>query len=170
MMDFLARLEQLEFSQWVVGSGSLLAYPLILFLHTVGMAMVAGFNAVIDLRLLGLSPRTPIKPLERLYPLMWWGFAINLVTGTILLVADATTKATNTDFYVKMVFVFSGVALLRVMRKKVFGDPELDKAPVSASAKGLAWASLVCWIAAITAGRLLAYVGPVSGVPGLNNR
>ena len=62
MMDFLARLEELQFSQWVLGSGSLLAYPLILFLHTVGMAMVAGFNAVIDLRLLGLSPRTPIKP------------------------------------------------------------------------------------------------------------
>jgi hypothetical protein len=30
----------------------------------------------------------------------------------------------------------------------------------------LAWASLICWFAAITAGRLLAYVGPNKGAPG----
>jgi hypothetical protein len=100
----------------------------------------------------------------------WWGFWINAVTGTILLIADATTKLTNADFYVKMAFVFSGVVVLKVMRSKVFGAPELDKAPLPGNAKGLAWASLVCWIGAITAGRLLAYLGPVSGIPGLSNR
>jgi hypothetical protein len=40
---------------------------------------------------------------------------------------------------------------------------------VTGVAKGLAWASLICWFGAITAGRLLAYVGPVSGPPGINN-
>ena len=59
--------------------------------------------------------------------------------------------------------------MLKIMRKKVFGDPQLDLAPVSGTAKGLAWVSLICWIGAITAGRLLAYVGPVSGLPGLKN-
>jgi hypothetical protein len=86
-----------------------------------------------------------------------------------LLIADATTKLTNPDFGVKMVFVFAGIVVLKIMRKKVFGDPQLDKAPVSGTAKGLAWVSLFCWIGAITAGRLLAYVGPVSGLPGLKN-
>jgi len=56
------------------------------------------------------------------------------------------------------------------MRKKVFGDPQLDKAPVSGTAKQLAWASLTCWFLAIVSGRLLAYLGPVAGVPGLTNR
>jgi hypothetical protein len=57
------------------------------------------------------------------------------------------------------------------MRKKVFGDPQLDSAPVSGSAKGLAWLSLVAWMGAITAGRLLAYLGPVSGgIKGLTNK
>ena len=51
---------------------------------------------------------------------------------------------------------FSGV--LYVMRKKVFSDPELDKMPVSGTAKRLAWASLICWFGAICAGRLLAYL------------
>jgi hypothetical protein len=69
-----------------------------------------------------------------------------------------------------MVFVFSGVALIAIMRKKVFRDPDLDKAPVPANIKRLAWLSLACWTGAITAGRLLAYLGPVSGVPGLTNQ
>jgi len=133
------------------------------------MSIVAGFNAVIDLRILGLSPKIPLKPMERLYPWMWWGFGLNLITGTSLLMADATTKGTNPDFWVKMVFVFSGIAVLKIMRKKVFADPQLDIAPVSGTAKGLAWLSLLCWVGAITAGRLLAYVGPVSGLPGLKN-
>src|SRR5713226_9688006 len=104
MMDFLASLEQLRFSIWVLQSGSIWAYPTILTAHTLGMMIVAGISGVIDLRLLGVSPATPIKPLERLYPLMWLGFWINAITGTTLLIADATTKLPNPDFYVKMVF------------------------------------------------------------------
>ena len=170
MMDFLATLEQLRFSQWVLGSGSIWAYPTILTAHTLGMMILVGIAGVINLRLLGIAPAVPIRPLERLYPLMWWGFGINAVTGTILLIADATTKFTNPDFYVKMAFIFGGVAVLSRMRRKVFGDPQLDQAPIPGSAKGMAWVSLICWIGAITAGRLMAYLGPVSGVPGLKNR
>jgi hypothetical protein len=167
MIDFLTQLEQWQFSKWLLGSNSLFAYPAFLFLHTVGMAMVAGINAAIDLRLLGLATGLPIKPLERLYPVMWWGFGINLVTGAALVIADASTKLTNWDFYVKMVFVFSGVAVLRVQRARVFRHPALDKAPLPAGAKPLAWISLACWVGAVTSGRLLAYVGPLSGVRGL---
>lgn len=156
---------------WVLQSGSIWAYPTILTVHTIGMTMVAGLIGVIDLRLLGIAPTVPIRPLERLYPIIWSAFGINALTGTILLIADATTKLTNPDFYVKMVFIFFGVTVLALMRKKVFGDPQLDIAPVTSSAKGLAWLSLVAWMGAITAGRLLAYLGPVSGgIKGLTNR
>ena len=160
MLEFLSKIEQLPFSMWVLQT----PYPTILFLHSMGMALVAGFNAVIDLRLLGMSPKIPIKPMERLYPWMWRGFGLNAITGTSLLMGDATTKLTNPDFGVKMLFVFSGIVILKIMRKKVFGDPQLDTAPVSGTAKGLAWLSLICWIGAVTAGRLLAYVGPVTGI------
>lgn len=170
MMDFLSYLEHLKFFMWVLQSGSIWAYPTILTMHTVGMGIVAGVAAMINLRLLGISPGTPIRPLEKLYPLMWSGFWINAVTGTTLMIADATTKLTNLDFYVKMVFVFSGVALIVIIRKRVFRDPNLDKGPVPDNVKRLAWLSMVCWIGAITAGRLLAYLGPVSGVPGLSNQ
>jgi hypothetical protein len=169
MMEFLSMIEHLRFSQWVIGSGSIWAYPTIIFLHSVGMGMVAGINGAIDLRLVGLSPKIPIKPLGRLFPIMWLGFALNLVTGTMLLMADATTKLTNPDFGVKMVFVILGVVILRMMQTSVFGDPKIDDGPLSARTRRLAWISLACWVGAITAGRLLAYVGPVSGIPGLTN-
>ena len=54
-MDFLNSLEQTGFSKWLLASNSIFAYPMFLFLHTVGMAMVAGISAAIDLRLLGLA-------------------------------------------------------------------------------------------------------------------
>jgi hypothetical protein len=168
-MEFLSKLEQLPFSMWVLQSGSIWAYPTILTMHTIGMMILAGVTGIINMRILGIGTSIPIRPLERLYPLMWFGFWINLVTGTILLIADATTKLTNGDFYVKMIFVFAGVVLLKVTRKKVFGFAELEKT-LPPGAKTLAWISLFCWVGAITAGRLLAYLGPVSGIPGLKNR
>jgi len=169
MLDFLNKIEQTQFSIWIRESNSIWAFPMLLFVHTLGMSVVTGLNAMIDLVLLGLWPKTAIKPLERLYPLMWTGFWVNAVTGTILLYGDAVSKLTNPDFYVKMGFVFAGMWVLYVMHKKVLADPQLDTAPVSGTAKRLAWASLICWFGAITAGRLLAYLGPVAGLPGLKN-
>lgn len=170
MMNFLTWLEGLQFSTWVRESNSIWAFPMFLFMHTLGMGIVAGLSAAIDLRLLGIAPKTPVKSLERLYPAIWVGFWINAVTGTVLMIADATTKLINWDFYVKMAFVFAGVWVLYVMRRRVFADPELDKVPLSSRAKNLAWVSLICWFGAITAGRLLAYLGPVSGLQGVVNR
>ena len=54
-MDLLTRLQESGFAAWVASSPSLLAYPTILTLHTVGMAIVVGTCAVMDLRLLGIG-------------------------------------------------------------------------------------------------------------------
>lgn len=169
-MNFLNALEQMPFSVWIRESSSIWAFPMFLVLHTIGMSIVAGLSTMIDLALLGCWPKMPVKPLVRLYPLMWLGFGINALTGTVLLIADASTKLTNWDFYVKMAFVFTGMYVLYTMRTQAFGDPQLDKGPVPANTKRLAWISLVCWFGAITAGRLLAYLGPVSGLNGVTNK
>jgi hypothetical protein len=158
MTDFFAWLESMQLSVFIRESNSLWAFPMFLFAHTLGMSIVAGGASLIDLALLGFWPKTmPIKPLEKMYPMMWFGFWINLVTGTALLVADASTRLTNPDFYIKMFGVLAGTWLLYVMHTRVFGDPQLDKGPVSKNAKALAWASLLCWFVAILTGRLIAY-------------
>ena len=164
MMDFLRAIENAGFSRWVVESSSVFAFPSILLLHTIGMGVVVGINAGIDLRILGFAPAVPLAPLERFLPLFWVGFWVNTVTGIVMLAADATTKAINPDFYVKMAFVFLAVINLSFIKKRVFRDPLIDKVPSSMNAKVLAIMNLVFWLGAITAGRLLAYVGPVSGL------
>jgi hypothetical protein len=155
---FLEFLENMAFSQRVKNAPTIWAFPTILIVHTLGMSMVAGVSAMISFVVLGFWPAVPIKPFERAFPVLWWGFGINAVSGTMMLVADATTKLTTVDFYLKMAFVFAGLYVLIRMRRQIFDDPQLDKAPVTGSAKVLAWASLACWFGAITAGRLLAYV------------
>jgi hypothetical protein len=156
-MNFLETLENLGFSTWVRESPSKLAYPTILWLHVMGMGVVAGISAMISLRLLGISPKTPLKPLERLYPLIWWGFWVNAATGTALLLASASKRLVDPAFYVKMVLIFIGVIVLQRTRNKVFRNLSPGEAPPE-SAKALAWAALICWLGAVTAGRLLAYI------------
>ena len=157
MTEFLDTLENLGISTWVRESPSKLAYPTILWLHVMGMGVVAGIGSVISLRLLGVSPKIPLQPLERLYPLMWWGFGVNAVTGSALLLASASKRLVDPTFYVKMIFIFAGVAVLQLTRNRVFRNLGPDGA-LPKSANVLAWAGLICWLGAVTAGRLLAYI------------
>jgi hypothetical protein len=163
-MEFYAWLESLSFSAWVRESGSLWAFPMFLFVHTLGVSIVAGGSTMISFAVLGLWPKQPIKPLEKLYPVIWAGFAVNAFTGTGLFMADASTRGINPDFWIKLALIFVGVALLPRLRKKVFDNPQIDKGPVPSGAKMLAVASLLCWFGAIICGRLIAYVGPVAGL------
>ena len=57
-----------------------------------------------------------------------------------------------------MVFVFLAVATLQLMSKRVFRNPRADQAPLPGEARMLAMASLIFWIGATTAGRLMAYI------------
>lgn len=166
MTAFLTSIEESAFSQWVRDAPTIWAFPTILVLHTIGMGIVAGGSAMLSLMVLGFWPAVPMKPFVRIFPYMWIAFGVNAVTGTMMLMADATNKLTSLDFYIKMALVFAGMIFLIRMRRDIFENPKLDQVPLSGNAKVLAWASLACWFGAITAGRLLAYVGPQAIKPG----
>jgi len=163
MFEFYTWVESWEFSTWIRESGSLWAYPIVLTLHTVGLGLLVGFNWALDFRLLGFAPGVPRSSMSRFFPVMWLGFWINLVSGLILLAADATTKMTSWVFGVKMLFVILGVVVLRIIQKSVFTDAHLDGAGARPG-RALAVISVVCWVLAITAGRLTAYLGPQVGL------
>ena len=82
-MDFLVYLEQSRFSTWVRESGSLLAFPSILLLHTYGMAILVGIVAAMDVRILGFAPAFPLSVIKEFFPILWAAFWVNAVTGTI---------------------------------------------------------------------------------------
>jgi len=169
-MELLTSLEHSAFSTWVRESGSLWAYPGILFMHTIGLAFLVGTNAAIDLRLLGVARRVSLAPMEKLFPIMWLGFWINAVSGSILLAADATTKLTNPTFAVKMGFIALALINVFLIRRRVFHAVPLEPNHVPAIGKLLASTSLLFWTGAITAGRLMAYFGQDSGAPEFINR
>ena len=159
-MDIPALLDSIEnwgFSTWVRESPSKFAYPTVLLLHVIGMGVVAGISAVMSLRLLGVSPKTPLQPFEKLYPLIWWAFWVNAFTGTSLMLASATKRMVDPTFYVKLVFIFAGLYVLQRTRSQVLQKLGPDGS-LPDGARTLAWAGLFCWLGAITAGRLLAYI------------
>ena len=164
MHEFYNWVESTDFSIWVRESGSLWSYPSILTLHTVGLGILVGFNWAVDLRLLGFARHVPVKSLERFFPVMWFGFWINLISGIVLLIADATTKMTSWVFGVKMIFVLLGMIVLRKIQLSIFDGKDLAVLP--SNARILAGISVACWVLATTAGRLMAYLGPQVGLAG----
>jgi hypothetical protein len=158
-MEVLQQIEQIGFLVWVREGGSILGYPLVLFLHTLGLGTIAGLNGAIDLRLLGLAPQVRLAPLLRLYPIIWLAFAVTALSGTTLLLAAATTKLASPVFYVKMVFVALALVNLQLLKSRVLARAGVDTEPLGSSARMLAATSLVLWCAATMAGRLMAYLG-----------
>lgn len=157
MMDTLKALEDSGFSTWLKGSPSIWAYPTVLTLHTVGLGVLVGANWVLDLRLLGVARSIPLAALAKLFRVMWIGFWINAVSGVLLFAADATTKGTTWLFMLKLAFVAVGVIVIVLTRRSVYGQG-IETPRVNTSAKLLAATSLIVWIAAIAAGRYMAYL------------
>jgi hypothetical protein len=154
---FFQRLQDSDFSVWFVSSPSIFAYPTVLMLHTVGLAMVVGPIAVLDLRLLGAGSRLPLDALRGIFRVIWIGFAINATTGLVLFVSEAAEKGMAWIFYVKLTLIALALTLAVLTKRSVFGavDPP---AHIPARMKLMAAASLALWLGAITAGRLMAYV------------
>jgi hypothetical protein len=157
MFAFLGWLESTGLATWTRESPSLWAYPTILTLHTVGLAMVVGASAVIALRLLGAGSRIPIATLVSLFPFIWIGFLINAASGLLLFIADATTKSQQTVFYVKLVCI--AIALgATVMTRPLLASAVGSTLPAAPKGRALAAVSLLFWAGAILAGRLMAYL------------
>lgn len=158
MISFLAWLESTPFSIWMRESPSVFAFPIILSLHTIGMGLVAGLNAVIGLRILGVGGGIPVVELKRFLPMMWFGFWLNAVSGVALLMAYPTKALTNPVFYLKLTLIAVALLLVGAIGRRVFGGPGSAEAAANGrAARLLAAASLACWAGAITSGRLLAY-------------
>ena len=150
-------IEESGLSVWIRDSPSIFAFWFILSLHAVGMGMLVGASVIIDLRILGVAKDLPIAPLKSLYRIIWSGFWVQVVTGTLLVIGYPTKTFTNPDFYIKIVLIALAVVVMQMMKNRVFGDPSLSEPAMMMKGKALATWSLVLWVGAVTAGRLLAY-------------
>jgi len=156
-MAFFQRLQASAFTEWFLGSPSIWAYPTVLTLHTVGMAILVGASFVINLRVLQVSGLIPLHRLAPLYRFIWIGFAINLASGLILFVTEAADRVVDRVFYVKLGSIAVALVLTVVVRRRSI-QPAAAPPVASVQTRSLAAASLGMWTIAIVAGRLMAYL------------
>lgn len=161
-MEFFVLIEQSAIGVWV--RDSLWGFPIVLTIHSLALAFVAGINFAIGLRLLGAASRLPLSILSRLLPLMWLCFVLALISGLLLLAAYPAKALTNTVFYIKLLLVATGLVLAHRFTQQSNLTDEMDISRRRRQGALL----MVIWAAAVTAGRLLAYTHHVMLVSDLN--
>jgi hypothetical protein len=151
MNSWLGRVEAGGLSVWLRESTAIYAFPGILVVHTVGMALAAGAAAAIALRLLGVARQIPLSSLRELVRVAWTGLVLNILSGILLVVAYPTKALTNPIFYLKLLAIGATVAVVRYLDRRVLPvAPEEPRKLVSATL-------LVLTALTIVTGRLLPY-------------
>jgi hypothetical protein len=150
-------LEETRLAIWVGESD--LAYPFLLSLHVVGLAVFAGLLTVIDLRLLGAMRALPYPGLLGPMRLAWAGLVLNAISGMALFASQASMFVENTPFRIKLVMIIIAAVTASRIHKYLKRDAtnwdKAGKAP--AVALSMAFVSLAAIASAIVAGRLIAY-------------
>ena len=155
-MSFFESLQNSAFTEWFLGSESIWAYPTVLTLHTIGLAVLVGASVVLHLRVLGVGTAIPAYRLRVLYSLVWPAFALNLASGLILFVTQAADRVVQPLFYLKLGSIALALWLGQRAKRAVFDVP--DPAPYATfTLRTNALSALALWTVAIAAGRLMAY-------------
>jgi hypothetical protein len=129
--------------------------------HILGVAALFGSVLVLALRLLGVGRRIPLAAVsDATVPVSIGGVALALVTGSALIATKATAYADNPFLLIKFPAIALGLINALVLRLlpawKMRGTRELSRAENRqlAVAGGI---SLVCWLTAVSAGRMIGY-------------
>lgn len=161
-MDIAAILRWLEATSLATRiRDSLYVFPLLEAAHVIGLALVVGTIAVIDLRLLGVASTE--RPFQRMASdiLKWtWGaFALTALTGSLMFLTNASVYYHNFYFRSKMLLlVFAGVNMLSFELTLGRQAHRWDTAASAPRAgKAVAALSIVIWISVIFAGRLIGF-------------
>ncbi len=140
---------------------SLWLFPVIETVHLFGIVALVGSTSALDLRLLGLALREQsVKALaQRLLPWAWVGFAVQVVTGILLVASEATKMYGNIGFEIKMVLIVLAGANALVFHHTAYRSAdtwgETRATPISAKLAGTF--SILLWFGIVAAGRWIAY-------------
>jgi hypothetical protein len=140
---------------------SLWVYPIVETVHVLALALFLGLAILLDLRLLGLALR-PVRVsdvVKRVMPWTWIGFALMVITGSLLFYADPVRFFGNVFFRIK-----AGLLVLAGLNAWLFHATvyrSVDTWDLAAAspprARFAAAASLVLWAGVVTTGRMIAY-------------
>ena len=143
----------------LVGGGLPWAWPTFETLHFIGLCLLFGVAALLDLRVLGMMKSVPFPALHRLLPWGILGFGVNLVTGILFFVANPEQYTENVAFHWKIVLIV--LAGINVIYFTIFDAPWAlqpgDDAPLTA--KVAAATALFLVFGVMYFGRMLPFLG-----------
>ena len=134
-------------------ASSLWIYPTLEVLHLLGVALILGNLALVDLRMFGLGTTIALEDLARLaLPLVLFGGALCALSGLLMFSTQASDLLANRVFTLKMLLLT--LAIGNAVWFHVCGSlKKLDR-----MARIQALNSLLLWIAVLGMGRWIAYV------------
>jgi len=139
-------------------------YPAVEIVHIVGIGLLFGSIAILDLRLLGFSRSISAKRLAR-HVLPWTAAAFLLIvpSGFMMFIAHASDLIASPVFAVKICLIMGAGLNAGLFHTIVFPSvdvwdaEEMRKLGPPPSARVSAAVSLAIWVCVIACGRLLAY-------------
>jgi hypothetical protein len=156
----LAWLESTQYSAWTRGE-SFWGWPFALTVHAFGTAIVIGFIFLISLRLFGLFETVPYSSLKRLFPVIWFAFGLQILSGFTLWMTKPSRYVSDGAFLLKFSFVIIGIILTVYFYGIMKREATLWDAKGRVSSHGVNFVAgtLLVWCSVLVAGRLTAYLG-----------
>jgi uncharacterized membrane protein len=127
-------------------------------LHFIGLTLLLGVVLLLDLRVLGVARRLPVRPLEALLPWAMLGFAINTLTGMLFFAAAPGQYSGNVAFYWKLGFVLlAGANATYLTFDRTWTLQPDEEAPMFS--KVMATGAVVLCVGILYWGNMLAFIG-----------
>jgi hypothetical protein len=159
-LSILVELQESAFSEWL--ALSMLGFPTLIALHSVGMAVVVGLSLIVTLRLYGLLDGIEAGLVPRLLSVAIWGFTLNFFTGALLFVTRGAEYIVSYTFLAKMMLVVISAAILFWLRQRLSGHRVAsDGAIGDGLARTMSLIATATWFGAVVAGRLIAYLSSI---------
>ena len=139
-------------------------YPSVEVVHIVGIGLLFGSIAVLDLRLLGFSRSISVRRLaSHVLPWTAGSFLLIIPSGLLMFTAHATEFVQSEVFVLKMLLILAAglnAALFHTIAFRtadVWDSEAMRRLAPPPSVRAAGAISLLLWISVIACGRLLAY-------------
>jgi hypothetical protein len=138
---------------------SAILYPLVNAGHILGIGLLLGTIATLDLRLLGAFRAVPLAQIgPMLARVAGAGLVLTAVTGLLLFSTRPAAYAENPAFLAKLGLIGLGVANVALLRGSGGWRAALAGTAPSAGVRAAAAVSLASWVGAVLAGRWIGFL------------
>jgi len=129
------------------------AFPMIEFVHIVGLAIIGGAVLIVDMRLMGLGlKKTSVAQLAKdAQPYVTGSIIVMLLTGIALYTSEATKCYASAAFWIKMISLLLAIVFTYTVKRNVAARDHESKL--------VGVLSLLLWFGVAWGGRWIGFGG-----------